>query len=204
VATGTIDLVLFDLGGVLVELAGVAPMMELAGIDDDDELWRRWLECRWVRTYERGDCTADDFAAGVIRDWSLSVEPRAFLDAFGKWPVGPLPGAYELVQQVRQHVPIGCLSNTNAMHWEQNFVHWPILDAFDFRFLSFELGVVKPDRDLFDRVASLLPVPRDRVLFLDDNTINVDGATAAGFVATRARGVDEAREALVGAGVIDP
>ena len=53
--------------------------------------------------------------------------------------------------------------------------------------------MVKPDRDLFDRVASLLPVPRDRVLFLDDNTINVEGATAAGFVASRARGVDEAR-----------
>lgn len=198
-----IDVVLFDLGGVLVELGGVAPMMQLAGITNDDELWRRWLTCRWVRTYERGECSADDFAAGVINDWDLSVDPQAFLEAFRKWPVGPLPGAEELVHRVRARVPIGCLSNTNGLHWDENFGRWPLLEAFDYQFLSFELGVVKPDRELFDRVAELLAVPPDRVLFLDDNLINVEGATAAGFVARHARGVDEARDAVVTAGVID-
>jgi HAD superfamily hydrolase (TIGR01509 family) len=203
VATGAIDVVLFDLGGVLIELGGVTSMMELAGIDTDDELWRRWLSCRWVRTFERGQCSDEDFAAGVIRDWELSVEPQTFLDAFRAWPIGPLPGAEVLVQQVRRCVPTGCLSNTNTLHWEQNFAKWPIFEAFDFRFLSFELGVVKPDRDLFDRVAEALPVPPDRVLFLDDNLINVEGATAAGFVGRHTRGVDEARDALIAAGVIE-
>ncbi len=202
-ASGAIDIVLFDLGGVLVELGGVAPMMALAGIDNDDELWRRWLSCRWVRTFERGDCTADNFAAGVISDWALSVEPQTFLDAFRNWPVGPLPGADTLVQQVRRTVTTGCLSNTNTLHWEEHFAQWPIFDAFDFRFLSFELGVVKPDRESFDRVADLLAVAPGRVLFLDDNLVNVEGAAAAGFVARHARGIDEARETLVAAGIID-
>lgn len=198
-----IDIVLFDLGGVLIELGGVVPMMELAGIHSEDELWQRWLSCRWVRTFERGGCSADDFAAGVISDWALSVEPAAFLDAFRNWPIGPLPGAETLVRQVGRIVPIGCLSNTNTLHWEDHFERWPIVDAFDFRFLSFELGVVKPDRDLFDRVAELLSVPPSRVLFLDDNLINVAGAVTAGFVARHVRGIDETREALVAAGVID-
>jgi len=203
VASDAIDVVLFDLGGVLVELGGVAPMMALAGIDSDDELWRRWLSCRWVRTFERGGCTADEFAAGVISDWALSVEPQTFLDAFRDWPVGPLPGADALVQEVRRSVRTGCLSNTNTLHWEEHFVQWPIFDAFDFRFLSFELGVVKPDRESFDRVADLLTVAPGRVLFLDDNLINVEGAAAAGFVARHARGIGEARETLVAAGIID-
>ncbi|MGO9876470.1 MAG: HAD family hydrolase [Acidimicrobiia bacterium] len=202
-ASGAIDVVLFDLGGVLVEIGGVAPMMALAGIDSADELWRRWLSCRWVRTFEGGRCTADDFAAGVISDWALSVEPQAFLDAFRNWPVGLLPGADTLVQQVRQAVPTGCLSNTNTLHWEEHFAQWPIFDAFNFRFLSFELGVVKPDRESFDRVADLLGLAPGRVLFLDDNLINVEGAAAAGFVARHARGINEARETLVAAGIID-
>jgi putative hydrolase of the HAD superfamily len=203
VTSDAIDIVLFDLGGVLIELGGVVPMMELAGIHSEDELWQRWLSCRWVRTFERGGCSADDFAAGVISDWALSVEPAAFLDAFRNWPIGPLPGAETLVRQVGRIVPIGCLSNTNTLHWEDHFERWPIVDAFDFRFLSFELGVVKPDRDLFDRVAELLSVPPSRVLFLDDNLINVAGAVTAGFVARHVRGIDETREALVAAGVID-
>jgi HAD superfamily hydrolase (TIGR01509 family) len=192
-----IDIVLFDLGGVLIDFGGVEPMKVLAGIESDDELWRRWLSCRWVRSFERGDCSEEAFAAGVIDDWQLPIEPQAFLDAFRTWPGGVLPGADALLREVQQTVRAGCLSNTNALHWDHNFSRWPLLDAFDYRFLSFELGHVKPDRDLFDHVAGLLPAPPDRVLFLDDNAVNTDGAMAVGFRTAHVRGVDEARAALV-------
>lgn len=200
--TGAFDIVLFDLGGVLIDFAGVEPMKALAGIDSDDELWARWLSCRWVRSFERGQCSPDEFAAGMVDDWNLPIPAAEFLSEFGGWPGGPLPGADVLLDEVRRVAPAGCLSNTNALHWEQHFGRWPILDEFDFRFLSFELGVLKPDRELFDRVAHLLPVPAARVLFLDDNAINVDGALAAGFAARHVRGVEQARAALVDAGVI--
>ncbi len=88
------QVVLFDLGGVLIELGGVASMRELTGIDSDDELWRRWLGCPWVRRFESGQCSADEFAAGVVADWQLTVAPQVFLDAFEAWPVGPFPGAH--------------------------------------------------------------------------------------------------------------
>jgi HAD superfamily hydrolase (TIGR01509 family) len=197
------DVVLFDLGGVLIDFGGVDPMKQLAGIESDDELWSRWLSCQWVRSFERGGCSAEHFAAGVVADWDLSIEPAAFLDEFRSWPGGPLPGADQLLARVQQMVPAGCLSNTNPLHWDEQFSRWPILDAFDYRFLSFELGCVKPDRDLFERVAQLLPAPPDRVLFLDDNALNVDGATEAGFAAVKVRGVEEAQQALVAAGVLN-
>jgi len=200
--SAAVDVVLFDLGGVLIDFGGVAPMRELTGIESDDELWRRWLTCRWVRSFERGDCSAEDFAAGIVRDWGLPATPEAFLDSFGSWLAGPLAGAGELVNAVRAAVPVGCLSNTNALHWERHFASWPLLDGFDYRFLSFELGLLKPDREMFDRVAALLPAPPSRVLFLDDNSLNVDGAAAAGFAAVRVRGVSEAQSALERAGVL--
>jgi FMN phosphatase YigB (HAD superfamily) len=198
-----VDIVLFDLGGVLIDFGGVDPMKALAGIESDDELWQRWLTCRWVRSFERGECSAADFAAGMVDDWDLPVEPAAFLDAFGSWPGGPLAGADALLARVQDAVPAGCLSNTNSLHWEHNFARWPILDAFDHRFLSFELGIVKPDRAVFDRVAQLLAVPRDRILFLDDNLLNVESAVAAGFAARHVRGVAEAERELVDAGVLE-
>jgi FMN phosphatase YigB (HAD superfamily) len=137
--------------------------------------------------------------------WSRSDEGThrgAFLDAFASWPGGPLAGADALLPRVQGAQPAGCLSNRNSLHWEHNVTRWPILDAFDHRFLSFEFGIVKPDRALFDRVAELLAVPRDRILFLDDNLLNVEGAVAAGFAARHVRGVAEAERALVDAGVI--
>jgi len=59
------DIVLFDLGGVLVRLGGVDAMRVLSGIDGEDEIWRRWLTSRWVRDFERGRCSPDAFAEGL-------------------------------------------------------------------------------------------------------------------------------------------
>jgi FMN phosphatase YigB (HAD superfamily) len=196
-----IEVVLFDLGGVLIDFGGVGPLRELSGIGSDDEVWARWLACEWVRAFERGACDRDAFAQGVATDWDLPIDGPAFLAEFSGWLGDALPGAADLVREVQQVVPVGCLSNTNPEHWGRR-ARWPFLDALDHRFLSFELGHVKPDQVLFDRVAELLCVPADRVLFLDDNQINVDGAVAAGFRSMRARGPAEARAVLVRAGVL--
>jgi len=199
-----VDLVLFDLGGVLIEVTGVRAMLDLTGIETEEDLWRRWLTCRWVRRFESGGCSATEFAAGVVADWQLELSPAAFLDAFQGWATGPLPGAAELVARTRSSVPTGCFSNTNALHWHDHIAAWPLASLFDHRFLSFELGLLKPDTAAFAHVADLLTVPAERVLFIDDNAMNVAGAAAAGFQAARAAGVAEARQCLADAGVLGP
>jgi glucose-1-phosphatase len=196
------ELVLFDLGGVLIAPGGVAPMRELSGLDSDEALWARWLSCRWVRRFEAGACTPDEFAAGMVDDWELELEPAAFLRAFGGWPEPPYDGALELVAAVQAAVPAGFLSNANALQWTANYEGIPLTDAFAYRFLSFELGLVKPDAAIFDTVAARLPVPRRLVLFLDDNVRNVEAAEDAGFSARHVRGIGAARDALVAAGVL--
>lgn len=197
------EVVVFDLGGVLAEFGGVERMGTLAGLDDNEELWRRWLTCEWVRRFERGSCSPEDFAAGVVDDWGLPVTGEAFLAEFREWLVGPLPGAEELVAETRAAgVPVAVLSNTNKVHWEAGAGRWPLVSMFDRTFLSFEVGMVKPDREIFDRVVDDLGVDPDRVFFLDDNRINVDAARVAGLRSERVVGVSEARQALAAAGVL--
>ncbi len=203
-AGSRIEFVLFDLGGVLVDPGGVGQMRELSGIGSDDELWARWLSCRWVRRFEAGGCSPDAFAAGVVEDWGLDLEPAAFLAAFGSWPGRPYDGALELVGDVRRRVPVACLSNMNAVQWEARYESTSLAGTFDMRFLSFELGLVKPDREIFEEVARRLPAPRHRVLFLDDNMVNVESARTTGFAAGHVRGVAAARDALAAAGVLGP
>ena len=144
----------------------------------------------------------EDFAAGVVGDWSLDLEPAAFLEEFGSWSGDPYPGAVELVTAVRDAAGVGCLSNTNTVQWHANYEAAPVTEAFELRFLSFELGMVKPDREIFEEVAARLPVPPERVFFLDDNAANVTGAQASGFVARHVRGVDGTRRALASEGVL--
>ncbi len=199
----TIDFVLFDLGGVLIDPGGVGPLRELSGLASEDEVWVRWLSCRWVRSFEAGRCAAGEFAAGLVEDWGLDLTPDAFLEEFARWPGLPYPGALDFVAEVRSRLPVGYLSNTNAVQWLANYEATPVTEAFAHRFLSFELGMVKPDREIFDAVAARLPVPRGQVLFLDDNAVNVEAATQAGFKARHVRRVEGARAALVEAGVLE-
>jgi putative hydrolase of the HAD superfamily len=201
-AATEIDIVLFDLGGVLFDFGGVAAMKKLAAIDDDDEIWSRWLTCRWVRAFERGDCSPDAFAQGVVDDWNLPIDADTYLTSFRSWLGGPLDGAEQLVADTKAVLPVGCLSNTNSVHWADTEGKWSVLREFDVRFLSFEMGCVKPDREIFERVAQSLGSKPERILFLDDNRLNTDAAQASGFQAVRVKGVDEARAALVELGVL--
>jgi putative hydrolase of the HAD superfamily len=155
-----------------------------------------------VRTFERGDCSAETFARGVVADWALPVAPEEFLDSFRSWVGGPFDGAAALVDETRGKAQVGCLSNTNALHWREHEHRWDILHNFDVRFLSFQMGCVKPDREIFERAAQALDRPADRVLILDDNAVNVEGATAVGFRALHAVGVDDARRTLVQVGIL--
>jgi glucose-1-phosphatase len=168
ISESDIDIVLFDLGGVLIEVGGVASLQEMVGNLANEEVWHRWLSCPWVRRFEKGECSDVEFSHGFVPEWKLDIAPERFLEIFRDWPVGPYSGTTELLAEVRQSVPIGCLSNTNSVHWEHQASQWPLLGMFDYRFLSFELGLVKPDEAIFRAVSEQVPFPRDRVLYLDD------------------------------------
>ena len=164
-------------------------MGKFAGIADPEELWERWLTCKWVRSFESGRCSELAFAAGVVEDWQLRMSPADYLEEFRSWPKGVLPGAEALVIEVKSRVPVSCFSNTNVLHW-QYAQTWPLMGLFDHVFLSFQMGMLKPDHDAFEHVASALRVPRGRILFLDDNQLHIDAALELRFSASRVAGIE--------------
>jgi putative hydrolase of the HAD superfamily len=191
-----IDVVLFDIGGVLADFAGLAMLQQLTSADSKLDAATRWLMSPWVRRFESGNCTDQEFAAGVIDEFGFQFTPDQFLEHFLDWLSDPFPGAEQLVRDTKAHATVGCLSNTNALHWRRRISRWPLTALFEHRFMSFELGAVKPDQEIFDRVVELLPVGAENVLFIDDNPLNVEGAAAAGLRAEQTRGIAEARATL--------
>ena len=148
-AKGQVELVLFDLGGVLVKLGSTDAMQGLASTGSEEEWWDRWLACPWVRSFQRGQCQPEEFAAGVVSDLALAISPAELLQRFRCWPEALFDGAVELVNTVRAEVRVGCLSNTNVVHWDQLRDSWGLDQLFDVVFLSHEMGLLKPDREIF-------------------------------------------------------
>ena len=194
--------VLFDLGGVLVELGGVDHFGQLIDEADEAQVWRTWLTSRSVRLYERGLCSRAEFAAGMREEHGLRLAEEEFLETFLSWPRGLLPGASDLVGGLSSSVRRACLSNTNELHWNEQRDAQLLHSLFELRFLSHELGLVKPDREIFERVLEDLGCAGDEVLFLDDNQINVDGALACGLDAHVVKGVEASRVLLESRGLL--
>ena len=196
-----IEFVLFDLGGVLIELGKLADLQELTGFHGDRDSWQRILE-PWIRRFETGQSAANEFSTGLVADWGVDITPAQWLEILRASPIGPYRGTTELLFGLQQTVAIGCLSNTNALHWEDQSARWPELEIFDHRFLSFELGLRKPDIAIYQAVADRLPHNPDRVLFLDDLGVNVDAARSFGFRSEQVRGLDEAVAVLKDSGLL--
>jgi hypothetical protein len=84
---------LFDVGGVLVQLSGVETMLRWMGESaTSDEMWRMWLQSTPVREFERGRIGAEEFAAGVTTEFQLPVDAQQFLASFTGWVTGLYPG----------------------------------------------------------------------------------------------------------------
>jgi putative hydrolase of the HAD superfamily len=196
-AGAAIDVILFDLGGVLVELAGVEKMLEWSpGIDSTEELWRRWLHSDAVRRFETGATDRDAFARDVIAEFGVPVPADEFLAAFTWWPRAVLPGAHELLASLRDRYRLASVSNTNEIHWARFSGQWALDRAFHHNFPSHLVGQLKPDAAYFAHVVDAVGVPAERVLFIDDNVINVEAAARFGLRARHVVGVEGARQAF--------
>jgi HAD superfamily hydrolase (TIGR01509 family) len=194
---------LFDVGGVLVQLSGVEVMLEwLGGRMTADELLRSWLLSAAVRQFESGKIDADEFAAGVVAEFALPVEPRRFLESFIAWPTGLYPGTSEMLALIPRSYQRAVLSNSNALHWPRVLDDMLLGAAFDRHFVSHLTGRIKPDPDAFEHVAQTLGCRPGEVLFLDDNALNIEAAQRFGMYAIQVRGAAETRGALMDLGII--
>jgi putative hydrolase of the HAD superfamily len=203
VSRSRFEVILFDLGGVLIELSGVAQMCAWTGIAESEELWRRWLTSPGVRSFETGRATAAEFAAAMCLEFALPVGAAEFMAEFALWPRGVFPGAHELLGALASRHRLAALSNNNAVHWERISRDMGLGGYFGASFLSHEIGLIKPDRAVFEHVVEALGCAPGRVLFLDDNRLNVEQAALVGMVAHRVAGVQETAALLVSLGLLE-
>ena len=198
------QVMLFDLGGVLVEVDGVAALQRLLEQPlSQDEVWQRWLTASpWVSLFESGRCTPEVFAAGLVEEWRLPVTAEAFLDDFQCWPKRLWPGVQALLAALAPRFTLACLSNTNAVHWPHMRDTLGLGGLFQRYYLSHEIGHLKPDRAVFEHVLADLGCPPRQVLFLDDNQLNVDAAQAVGLQAYRAVGIEAVQSVLRSLGLL--
>lgn len=192
-----VEVLLFDLGGVLVDFGGAEGLAALLPAPvPTAEIEARWQRCPHSLAFGSGALDVDAFADAFMRDWQIGVARDAFLAEYRSWARGFLPGARELLEELRPRYRLAALSNSNPLHWARLVEECGLSSAFEVALSSHEVGYRKPAREMYEAALARLDVAPGAVLFLDDSPANVEAAAAMGMQAAVAVGVDGVRRVL--------
>jgi len=171
----TVDVLLFDLGNVIVRVSHSAMAEALAArsadprFQDPGRVLALAFDDREGLTvdFDAGRLTADAFYRSVADRLALSLSFEEFADC---WNTGfeENPAVTALIRRLHGRYRLMLLSNTNELHYRHLEPRLPALSLMERAFLSFELGMRKPDRAIYERVIRAAGVNPERIVYIDD------------------------------------
>lgn len=179
--------ILFDLGGVLVDLNKQACVDAFAalGYPQAGEMLSNYVQSGIFLELEEGHIEPAQFYAAIQEVAPVS---EAQIDAaFMKFLEGIPAYKMEMLLELKNRYRILMLSNTNAIMFEWIRKHYfdhnglTIEDYFDQLFLSYELGVAKPNPLIFQKLILDYGVVPSETFFFDDGETNIEVARQMGF-----------------------
>lgn len=179
------QIILFDLGGVLVDLAD--PVTSIGLSMSGEEFWTIWLSSPLVQQFETGRLTASEFVSLFGAELGFH-DTDEFDRALRSWHLPLFAGAEQALQTLTESGTVALLSNTNEIHWQHVESQTNIFTRFSKVFLSYETGNAKPNPAAFHDVVRHFDCAPNDIVFFDDNVGNVAAAKAEGLRAVRVQG----------------
>lgn len=177
------DLILFDLGNVLVRYDHSRTLTALAGLYRVDVEEIADLFQAIAPAFGIGGITPEEVVHRFNKRFGAEHSLGHFAEAFcSSLARNDAALAYAVHLREEDILAIGAISNTNAIHVAWLDAHAPELREFDLVMMSNEVGLHKPDPEIFELAMELLNVPAGQILYIDDLAENVEAARRLGMV----------------------
>lgn len=190
VAEKPLQAIIFDLGGVLIDIDYNVLRDSFArlGLGDFDAQFSKARQQRLFDRYETGEIATPVFRSSLSELIGKPTSDEAIDQAWNAM-IFELPAhRLELLQKTRGSYRTFLLSNTNEVHMD--FIHeymtrthgTPRLDPyFEKVYLSYEMGLRKPDPEIFKRVLEENSLKAESTLFIDDSPQHIQAAASLGI-----------------------
>lgn len=187
----TIKAIIFDMGGVLVDLDIEACKSAFKSLLDYHKIDEIIDPCHQKGIYgdlEGGVLSADDFRRKVLEESRPGSSPELVDQAMWHILSGISPYKAELLCNLAQNYDLYLLSNNNPIcipHSRRMFedAGAPLDKIFRKCFLSHEMKALKPSESFYKAVIEQIGLPSEQMLFIDDSQRNVDASIAVGMPA---------------------
>jgi putative hydrolase of the HAD superfamily len=176
------DVLLFDLGGVVVPWVGLEALAEREHTSRQ-AIVEKFEALDVFNAYEIGECENDDFLASFVDLFDLNIPLGEAAQLWNSWVLPPFAGVIDAIEQLKENYIVACLSNTNDLHWQHLNGLFKTAELFDFDFASHQIKAAKPDPRSYEIPLEKMGVEASRVTFFDDTLINVEAARKLGMTA---------------------
>lgn len=176
--------IIFDCGGVLVEMKFRDMMLEISSSEQVTDyfmnnIWRSGSP--WLR-YDKGEIGNSEILAELKA--FMPEEYHCYLEEFvRRWPdaLPPMDGMADIIDALHQN---GChcyLLSNFAERFEAMPSRVPALRKLDGAVVSYRVHMLKPDPAIYLHTLDTFGIKAEETLFIDDVAANIEGAEAVGI-----------------------
>lgn len=197
-------IIISDWGGVVESHHGVYSVFQ-ASIDfiklytnkySDEEILTIFNKCSINRNgKDIGELgTINDIYEWIDRindNFKINVSYGKFLEDYRRTHdlIYSYQDVVKFIKSVKSKCKIAILSNLMLIDKERIDKQMALSD-FDYVFLSFEMGLIKPDEKIYEKVEKLSGFKPDDILLIDDTKENIEVAKKRGWNTCQATGKD--------------
>lgn len=183
------EAIIFDLGGVIINLdyQRTINAFHSLGASDFQKLYTQAAQSNIFNDYETGKISSQHFINKLLDFLPSGTSPNKVVAAWNEMILDVPIQKIELLDNLRSQLPIFLLSNTNEIHMEKVRREWDkttsrsMESSFHQVYLSYKMGMRKPDQEIFKQVCNDHDLDPSKTLFIDDSIQHIEGACYIGL-----------------------
>jgi putative hydrolase of the HAD superfamily len=184
-----ITTLIFDLGGVLInlDLAQCIQNFKDLGLQDFEQHLSLFGQKGFFLQFEKGQIGIPEFRAEIRKLAQTPLTDAQIDKAWCSFLCNIPNQKMDMLLELKKNFRLLLLSNTNQLHIEVSTagefarIGKQITDVFDKCYYSYQMGMVKPNADIFETLLADAGVKAGECLFLDDGLKNIEMATKLGI-----------------------
>jgi len=185
-----ITTLIFDFGGVIIDLDLNLCIRNLknAGAKDVQKYLSNFGQSGFFLQWEKGEINLQQFRNDVRSISESEPDDKTIEEAWCSFLQVIPEDRIRLLEKLKGKYRLLLLSNSNPLHIEVSArmefekYGYELNELFDKAYISYELGLTKPDPAIFNYILNDLNIKAEECLFLDDGEKNIQAAQKLGFV----------------------
>ncbi|MEN9445592.1 MAG: hypothetical protein RL728_104 [Bacteroidota bacterium] len=184
------ETVIFDLGGVIINLDyhKTTRAFEKLGLETFAEMYSQAAQSGLFDDFEKGKCSIPYFVNKLLTYLPTGTTANQVVEAWNEmildFPIENL----KLLEDLKSSHRIFLLSNTNEIHIQKVHHHLQLVSPhkslhpyFEKVYFSSDIGMRKPDAEIFEFVLNENKLNPSKTLFIDDTEQHILGAQKVGI-----------------------